>query len=232
MMKLYSDKWEESYTRKENYTFYPKEETVKFLNRFIRKKTDPDKFIDIMDFSSEVGVKALEYGCGIGRGVILLKEFGVDAYGLDISSQAIRQAKQLAKSFDLSMDDRFSICEGDKICFEDNFFDFVICDSVLDSMHFELAKRVMKELDRVTKKILFINLISGDDHKHYKEYDQEEEVTEDHEKGTIQSYFNWDKILELISSTAFSVKRAEIITTESCISRYKYGRYHVILSKK
>lgn len=31
--------WEESYARQENHMFYPKEETVKFINRFIRKKT-------------------------------------------------------------------------------------------------------------------------------------------------------------------------------------------------
>lgn len=31
--------WEESYQRQENFMFYPKEESVKFLNRFIRKKT-------------------------------------------------------------------------------------------------------------------------------------------------------------------------------------------------
>ena len=30
--------WEASYSRGENFIYYPKEEIVKFLNRFIKKK--------------------------------------------------------------------------------------------------------------------------------------------------------------------------------------------------
>ncbi len=37
-MEPYSKQWEESYARQENFIFYPKEEYVKFLNRFVRKK--------------------------------------------------------------------------------------------------------------------------------------------------------------------------------------------------
>ncbi len=34
-MTIHRTKWEESYDRKENFIFYPKDEYVKFLNRFI-----------------------------------------------------------------------------------------------------------------------------------------------------------------------------------------------------
>lgn len=38
MQDIKKQYWEESYKRQENFMFYPKEESVKFLNRFIRKK--------------------------------------------------------------------------------------------------------------------------------------------------------------------------------------------------
>ena len=38
MFDTKKEKWEESYGRGENFMYYPKEETVKFLNRFVKKK--------------------------------------------------------------------------------------------------------------------------------------------------------------------------------------------------
>ncbi len=40
--------WEDSYKRQENYMFYPKEETVKFINRFIRKRTGFNSYSDFL----------------------------------------------------------------------------------------------------------------------------------------------------------------------------------------
>ena len=44
MEKIYHKKWDSSYSRQENFLFFPKEEVIKFLNRFVRKKTEPNKF--------------------------------------------------------------------------------------------------------------------------------------------------------------------------------------------
>jgi hypothetical protein len=38
MANLKKEEWDESYNRQENFIFFPKEEVVKFLNRFVRKK--------------------------------------------------------------------------------------------------------------------------------------------------------------------------------------------------
>ncbi|MFT5917937.1 MAG: hypothetical protein ACI81T_004454, partial [Bacteroidia bacterium] len=35
MELLKKDKWDQSYARGENFIFFPKEEVVKFLNRFV-----------------------------------------------------------------------------------------------------------------------------------------------------------------------------------------------------
>ena len=60
--------WEDSYRRQENYMFYPKEETVKFINRFIRKRTGFDSY----------GAFLIDGGGG-GQGLLIL---GVELEGL------------------------------------------------------------------------------------------------------------------------------------------------------
>ena len=229
-METHVDKWEESYKRYENFIFYPKEEYVKFLNRFVRKRIGFDKFVDILDFDGES--RALDYGCGLGRLTILMKEFGLDAYGVDISGNAIANAKTFAKHLGyLDMEDRFVTVDGKKLSFPDNYFQVTISEAVFDSMHYELAKIIMKEIDRVTNALAFISLISGDDSEHYKEYAGEEVVRTEHERDTIQSYFNMQKIQDLISSTSFKIKWCRLITEESVLDRYKGGRYYLVLEK-
>jgi SAM-dependent methyltransferase len=224
------DKWEESYQRSENFAFFPKEEVVKFLNRFVRRRLGVDQFSDIMDFSN--GMRGLDFGCGIGRQTILMKEFGIDPFGVDISSTAIDIAKELARHF--GFDDIIENClvtEGISIPFEDGFFDISIAEAVFDSMRFDIARSVMHELDRVTSKFAFLSLISGDDGTHYREYDGEETVDTQHEQGTIQSYYNWDKIHRLIEGTGFSVAWCRLITEESIVSKYISRRYYLVLQK-
>lgn len=224
------EKWDESYQRKENFIFYPKEETVKFLNRFVRKRIGVNTFKDILDFSNKI--RGLDFGCGIGAQTILMHEFGIDAYGIDISEIAIKQAKELAIFKGCpKLSNNFSVYDGIKIPFDDNFFDIVISESVLDSMYFSMAKNLIKEIDRVCKNLFFVSLISGDDSFHFREYCGEEIVETEHEKGTVQSYFNFSKIKELISDVNFEIVWARLITEESIIDRYKYGRYYLVLRK-
>ena len=40
----YINEWENSYRRGENHIFYPQSEVVKFLNRYICKRKDEDKY--------------------------------------------------------------------------------------------------------------------------------------------------------------------------------------------
>lgn len=162
-----------------------------------------------------------------------MKEFGLDAYGVDISSTAIANANALAKHLGYpNMEDRFVTIDGKKLPFPDDYFQVTISESVLDSMQYELAKIILKELDRVTSTLVFISLISGDDNVHYREYADEEVVQTEHEKDTIQSYFNMQKIRDLISNTGFKIKWCKLITEESIIDRYKYGRYYILLKKE
>lgn len=221
------DKWDESYNRSENFIFYPKEDYIKFLNRFIRKKTDVSSFKDILQ--SEGKLKALDYGCGIGRLAILFEEFGVEAYGTDISEKAIQTAKNLSQTSGFDMNERFWVADGFSIPFPDNFFDFACCEAVLDSMPFSVAKACFAELARVTKSYIFFSVISGE--SHYKEYAGEDIVETLHENNTIQSYFNFEKIHQLCDVPNIEVKEVYLNTSEYCTQPRKDSRYFILAKK-
>ena len=228
--------WEESYKRQENYMFYPKEETVKFINRFVRKRTG---FNSYGDFMIRGGAKALDFGCGVGRITALMCEFGIDAYGVDISENAISQAKGLLKmeGFDPQ---RVIMYNGENIPFSDNFFDFTISEGVIDSLPFSLAKQLVKEIDRVTTKYFYLSLISSssialfdlDIHKNEKDFDGEIVVQEEHEFGTIQSFYNLNKINSLIEETGFKIAWGELIEHRNILDSKSHGRYHIVLEKQ
>ena len=226
MKKIYKSEWNESYKRHENNIFYPKEEVVKFLNRFVRNKIKKNTFKDILDTNGKK-LQGLDYGCGTGRITKLMDEFEIDSHGIDISDHAIKKAKE---NYPI-IKNQFQVINGNKIPYDDSFFDVVICESVIDSMHFDLARVTFKELNRVTKSLLFISFISGDNHKFFREYSGEEIVSENHEKGTVQSWYSWSKILNIIEETNFEITWARLITEESMIDQFKNGRYYVVLKK-
>jgi ubiquinone/menaquinone biosynthesis C-methylase UbiE len=227
---IYISKWDESYNRKENYLFYPKEEVVKFLNRFVRKKIGFNQFIDLIDFSKTV--RALDLGCGIGRQTFLMNEFGLESYGVDISKTAIQTAKDTAKN--LGHEDftsRLSTINGAQLPFNNAYFDVVICDSVLDSMHFEVARTLINEIDRVAKKLVFLSFIAPNGLRHNEEFSGEEVVSSEHEQGTIQSYFTLSKIQALIEKTKFNIAWCHLVTDESILTKEKNCRFYVVLKK-
>lgn len=129
------------------------------------------------------------------------------------------------------LQNRFLTYDGVRIPFENNFFDIVISHGVLDSMRFSLAKKIIKEIYRVVKKYAFISLISGDNHRFYRDFDGEEIVETQHEKGTVQTYYNLCKIKELIKETGFKIKWIRLITEEGLNHKYRWGRYYIVLEK-
>ncbi|QKJ26300.1 SAM-dependent methyltransferase [Aliarcobacter cibarius] len=235
MIEIKKDKWEESYERGENFIYYPKEEVVKFLNRFVKKRKSTDEFVNLLNLNEPL--KALDFGCGIGRTTILLREFCIDSYGIDISQNAIDEAIKLGKHFGYDLKQSVTVYDGNKIPFSDNFFDFTISEGVMDSMTFELAKNLILEVDRVTKKYFFLSLISSDSITFInnlevnREFVDEIEVNSEHENGTIQSFFNIEKIEELIKNTNFKIKWCEKHIIQNIITNNNHGRYYLVLEK-
>jgi ubiquinone/menaquinone biosynthesis C-methylase UbiE len=228
MANLKKEEWDESYNRQENFIFFPKEEVVKFLNRFVRKKMGINSFRDQLKLSENA--KALDLGCGIGRLTILLKEFGFDAYGVDISEVAIEQAKALSKTFGYNLDANFVRVEKIALPFEDNFFDIAICDSVLDSMEFSFAKNYLNELNRTVKNLLYLNLIASDSSDSSGAEDLL--VESQHEQGTIQSFYDENRIRTLINETNFEIIQLNKNSVENLLNNSYSVRFNVVLQKK
>jgi SAM-dependent methyltransferase len=226
--------WNASYARGDNHMLYPKEEVVKFLNRYVRKRTSPTQFRDILPVRPGAqSLRGVDFGCGIGRLTLLLEEFGIQAWGIEVSNVSLELAGQL---FDASgrpeLKKRLVLNDGGMTPFEPGFFDVGVCAGVLDSMPFETARDVIRELDRIVSRVAYIDLISGDNDRFHREFAGEEKVEAEVERGTIQSYFNWAKVQALVAETRFQIRDARLVTEQSMLRRYRYGRYHVVLEKK
>jgi len=78
------------------------------------------------------------------------------------------------------------------------------------------------------RRVFYLDLISGDDGCHFKEYCGEEIVMEEFEKGTVQSYYNLEKINKL-TKDLFQIKDAILVQKQSVISQGRNARYHLII---
>lgn len=217
------DEWNQSYSRNENFIFYPHDDLVKFVNRHIRKRTG------INSFSTHIGkedISGLDFGCGIGATVKLMTDFQIEAYGVDISEIAVDVAKQHCPEAASRLN---CINPNQALAFDDGQFDFVTSCCVLDSMPYEDALFNLKELYRVSKGPAYISLISGDNIQFYGE-----QLIEDaHEKGTIQTFYNLEMCEKLASSAGFKI--IELYQVNHVIpgehSQLTDSRYHMVLSK-
>ncbi len=230
-MEAYKKKihWENSYRNRDNFVFEPNEEVVRFTSKYIRKRVGLEDFLDGKNYVKNG--KILDLGCGIGRHIIYFNKMNLDAYGIDISKNAIKTAhlwaeKQKFASFNSK------IIQGDvrKLPWENKFFNFAISVGVLDGMEFEIAREACIELSRVVKKnsLVYIDLICGEYLNEKRGYSGEEVVTTKHENMTIQSYFDSKKIERLINGF-FSIESCMLIKREDLISDKFSSRYHIVL---
>jgi len=221
--------WDESYKRKDNYLFYPNEEVIRFFNKYLVKRLDVDEYKFHYGFNK--GDKLLDLGCGVGRHLTYGLDMKFDVHGIDLSENAIVKAKEVIRTHKNFISDE-NVVSGSAadLPWDDNYFDVVVSHGVLDSMPFDVAKGAIKEVNRVIKDdgLFYCDLISGNELNFFGE----KEVTIEHEKGTIQSYFNLDKIEELVSGY-FEIIECRVNETTFLIGDYhgekKYGRYHIIL---
>lgn len=146
---MMSKNWDIRFENGENMLFYPSEVSLKFLNRYIKKRIGFDKFESILAAQGG-GIRGLDFGCGSGRQSVLMAEFGIEAYGVDISQKAIEISEQMAAYFDKKVN--FSVYDGKKLEFPDEFFDFTAClGGVLNCIPKSELENIAKELQRITK---------------------------------------------------------------------------------
>jgi ubiquinone/menaquinone biosynthesis C-methylase UbiE len=90
------------------------------------------------------GKKLLDLGCGPGIYAKLLKNRGVEVYGIDLSEKMIKIAKSNVKNVD------FRVGSVYKLPYKSNYFDIVLATYVVE--YFEDIDRAFKEIKRVLKK--------------------------------------------------------------------------------
>jgi len=133
-MELKSDEWDLSYQHGDNFLFYPHEEVIRFVSKYIKKRTGINEYKEISPL-----MRGLDLGCGIGRHVIYLDDMKLEAYGIDLSKTAVEKAKKWCEYLGKNhLKDRFEIGDITKIPYEDNYFDFIVSHGVLDSMTIEM----------------------------------------------------------------------------------------------
>lgn len=108
-----------------------------------------DKPIEEVElFLKEKKGRVLDLGCGSGRNMI--KQEGLEYYGIDFSNNMVNLAKTKAEK--LGIKARISKSSLEKLNFDDDFFDYAIFISSLHCIEGEKArKKALQELYRVLK---------------------------------------------------------------------------------
>jgi SAM-dependent methyltransferase len=224
-------RWDDSYRRHENFLFYPHEEVIRFFARRIRRRIAPGRFHDIHP-KAATG-RLLDLGCGIGRHVLFGLTMGVDAYGVDLSEVAIASARDwLRRDGHADAERRCVVGDVAALPWPDGTFTFAVSHGVLDSMPFAVAQAGVRELHRVIEPggLLYCDLISGDESGRPADFAGEALVEKDHEKGTVQSYFNRDKIDELIGEH-FKLLECAIIRRTDILTGRHASRWHLVAER-
>ena len=146
-----SGAWDASYDRLENHLFWPAEEIVRFMSRFVRRRVAPHAFTDVMQFPDGTGdpPRLLDLGCGIGRHMVFAHEVGLDPFGIDLSRSAIDKARAWLAELSPRLAEQAVVGDVRDLSWADGCFSVVVSHGVLDSMPFEVARGASREVKRV-----------------------------------------------------------------------------------
>ncbi len=154
--------------------------------------------------------KILDVGCGDGAIYSLIKEKCKNYYGIDISKTALSQIK------DKKVNTKVVNINEQKLPFQDNFFDYVVCLDVIE--HVFDPVNLVDELFRVTQKEGFV-IISTPNIRYYKHILKlifgrfpKTSGDKEHYDGGHLHYFTYKDLIELCSQKSSNVKKCGINT--------------------
>jgi ubiquinone/menaquinone biosynthesis C-methylase UbiE len=107
----------------------------------------------IQDFN---GKKLLEVGCGLGGFCIHFAKRRAKVIGVDVSSNAIHEAKNLAKKAGVQNQVDFIIADAQSLPFKDQTSEIVVCSETLE--HVPNYEKAFCEIDRVAKRCGYLCL--------------------------------------------------------------------------
>ncbi|MEO9229493.1 MAG: class I SAM-dependent methyltransferase [Devosia sp.] len=225
----YRQEWDESYSRLENTLFYPSEEVVRFVNRYIRRRTGFATFSKHFDARPSI----VDIGSGAGRHLAYLWESGLHPVGIELSGVACQQALEFMESKQAPRAEYDLInSSASQAGLADNSIDYGISVSTLDSMPTSVALDVVATLRSSLKPggLFYSDLISNESMRAGLSLDDSDQlVAEVHERGTIQSYYNETKIRRLFAG--FDMVRFETITRSNNEGAVLEKRWHIVVRK-
>lgn len=229
--ELRQNEWDLSYGGGGNILFYPHEEIIRFVNKYVRKRTGVLSFENIMKLSPKdwKSFKSLDLGCGIGRHVKYLEECGLNPYGIDLSGEAIRLGKEWISFVGKNeLSERLLVGSVTELPFEDETFMIIVSHGVLDSMPREIAIKGMSEAVRCLRSngMMYLDLVMDAN----SDIDKEEIQLDGMEKDTVQSYFTFNSMKKLFGNLV-SILELKVVKwcdeNDVCFNK----RAHIVLRK-
>lgn len=220
--------WDSSYARSENHVFQPCDEMVRFVARYLRRRVGIDEVVDLLPGAK--GARVVDVGCGIGRNLVFGTDMGLEMYGNDLSEHAVVTAQEwMSRKLGPAAKDRIVACDVRSLPWENRFFAHAVSDSALDSMPFEVAQAGVAEISRIMQPggYFYCNLISGDESGRAPNFCGEVVVDTQHERNTIQSYFNKVKIGRLLEPL-FEIVSLQLHQIHDEKVGRRFGRWHVV----
>lgn len=102
------------------------------------------------------GIKLLDFGCGTGEDTAVMRSLGVDYAGADVTTQMLAQARRDHPGVQFDQDDMLASKYADRQ------WPVVVCNAVLPHLPTEGVVRAIRELWRITGKLLLVRLFGVD----------------------------------------------------------------------
>lgn len=133
------------------------DEILNNYDYYLRKKLI-DKY---MNYCLKHGATSfLDVGCADGLYVFDSLKMGyMKSVGVDISDNAVKRAIQKSKTIENWKNVKFKIADAEKLPFDDNSFDVILCSETLE--HLLEPVTAIKELQRISKKFVIISVPTG-----------------------------------------------------------------------
>jgi ubiquinone/menaquinone biosynthesis C-methylase UbiE len=211
--------WNGFYDRGAFVMHWPSEVVVQFLMRRAKRNSVGD-------------AKVLDLGCGAGRHVWLAADIGYQAFGVDVSEQAIESSRVMLK--DRGVIGTVEVFDGSTLPFEDESFDYVVSFGVLDHVPFDKGLRLTNEVKRVLKPggeylvTLRSKRCASPDDVAETVARNEYVLTDECEDGMIQHFFEWDEISTMLADLNIVEIELKETSTGEGLSVLADSRWHIV----
>ena len=237
--KNYISEWDMAWSDKDSLAWYPDEQVIRFLARYVAKKIGI-KNDEIKYWGNQKPI-GLDLGCGTGRNLLPMCELGIDTFGFDLSSVAINFLANWLNTKGL----KANLSYGDisTLPYPNDFFDFVVCHGVLDHMTKQTREKGLIEINRILKPggFFFFSVISKSDSAFgFGDFLEDDTwvINEGFESNIPQAFFDINRVNDEFSN--FNLINITQITQENLKGRSLIGsdknyekddRFYIVASR-